>query len=408
MRIGFPAGISLTVGDNCSRQLEHRTHRGGNIFLGRGNGAALTGLNADNVAGLHLDRSQIGRGLHQAGYVLTHGYHSMGQRLYGHQHPSGYFRLYGLLARRLRLQQELNTRIAHRIFPLYLSRKDVQVCPDGMFVFLRESNDGTRLTGNGITKIAAVNPAQIHLIFLAKLIQETGQQLVGIGTPQVNVTSRMTALQPLDLHTGTEISVGHGYFLIGELAHGIHTSRTTDKQLSLVFRVQIEQDIRMQESVFQSESTGQARLLVHGEQTLQGSMHQTFICQDGQSRGYAYAIVCTERSALGFHPFTLHNRFDGVGQEVVLHVIILLAHHVHMSLQSHRLAVLHAGCGRFFHQNVSGFIRPCFQTMLLSEVLQISDDFPFFLRGTRHLAYLFKIAEYTGRFQIFMFHILYV
>ena len=45
---------------------------------------------------------------------------------------------------------------------------------------------------------------------------------------------------------------------------------------------------------------------------------------------YTDTVVGSEGSAFGFQPFTVNFRFDGVGEEVMLNVIVLFAHHVDM------------------------------------------------------------------------------
>ena len=59
-------------------------------------------------------------------------------------------------------------------------------------------------------------------------------------------------------------------------------------------------------------------------------MFNAVVSQNSQFGSYTDTVVGSEGSAFGFQPFTVNFRFDGIGEEVMLNVIVLFAHHVDM------------------------------------------------------------------------------
>ena len=61
-------------------------------------------------------------------------------------------------------------------------------------------------------------------------------------------------------------------------------------------------------------------------------MFDTVIGKDGKFGGYTDTVVRSQRRTFGFQPFPVYLGLDRVGEEVMLHIIILLAYHVYMRL----------------------------------------------------------------------------
>ena len=267
-----------------------------------------------------------------------------------------------------------------------------------------EGDEGVRLAGYSVAQVAAVYLAEVEVVLVGTLSQEAGQQLVGVGMAQVDVATGVSALQTFHLHAAAEVALRHVDFPVGELGHGIHASRATDEQLAFVLRVEVEQDVTAKKAFLQGEGTGEARFLVYGEKALYRAVFQRVIGQDGQLGSYADAVVRTQRSASGAQPLAINVGLNGVVHKVVRHIVVLLAHHVYVRLQHHRLAAFHAWSGGFADEHITRIIYFCLQSMLQPEVLQESHYLLFMLRGAGHLAYFLKIPENSGGFQIFLFH----
>ena len=98
-------------------------------------------------------------------------------------------------------------------------------------------------------------------------------------------------------------------------------------------------------------------------------MLNTVISKDSQFGSYTDTVVGSEGSAFGFQPFTVNFRFDGIGEEVVLYIVVLFAHHIDMRLQYDSLKIFFARSSRLFDQYVSCFIYIGLQVMFYSECL---------------------------------------
>ena len=78
--------------------------------------------------------------------------------------------------------------------------------------------------------------------------------------------------------------------------------------------------------------------------------------EDGQLDGTAYAVVGTQRGALGLQPLAVDVGLDGVAVEVKVNVDQLVAHHVHVALQDDRGALLVARRGRLADEHIARLV----------------------------------------------------
>ena len=93
-------------------------------------------------------------------------------------------------------------------------------------------------------------------------------------------------------------------------------------------------------------------LLVDGEECLDRAVAQRVVRQDGHHVGYPDAVVRTEGRIACRDPLAVNVGVSGVGDEVVLHVAILLWHHVEVRLQRHDGALLQASRSGLMHQHI--------------------------------------------------------
>ena len=146
----------------------------------------------------------------------------------------------------------------------------------------------------------------------------------------MNVATGMTAFQPFHFHLEEKISGRNFYILICKFGYGVNAAGTSDKDFSFVLRVKVEKNITAHKTLLQGESSGKPRFFVYGKQTFQRTMFNAVVSQNGQFGGYTDTVVGSKSGAFGFQPFTVNFRFDGVGEEVMLNIIVLFAHHVDM------------------------------------------------------------------------------
>jgi hypothetical protein len=82
-------------------------------------------------------------------------------------------------------------------------------------------------------------------------------------------------------------------------------------------------------------------------------MNKCLIFQGCQRKGYAYAVVRTQRGVFRHHPAILHHSVDRIAQKIVLCAGIGLADHVQMPLQNHARLSLAARTRGFFQYQVA-------------------------------------------------------
>ena len=120
--------------------------------------------------------------------------------------------------------------------------------------------------------------------------------------------------------------------------------------------------------------------------------------QQGQLYGTAYAIVGSQRGALGPQPLAVYIGLYGVLVEVKVYIYQLVADHVHVALQYHRLAVLVSGSSRLAYQHIASGIYLSIQPMLLAKGGQILNHELLVLRGTGDLIDFSKLLEHASGF----------
>ena len=273
-----------------------------------------------------------------------------------------------------------------------------------MFGIFGNCTDSVCFTGDSVAQVTSVDFAEIQILTVRHSGQESVQYLVCITTSQMDITTGMSALQSFNFYFEEEISCGNFYFFIGELRNGINATGTSDKDFSFIFGVKVQQNITAHEAFFQLKSSGQSGFFIYGKQAFQRTVSDAVIRQDSQLGSYADTIIGSESRSLGFQPFSVYFCFDGIGEEVVLYIVVLFTHHIDMRLQYDSLKIFFARSSRLFDQYVSCFIYFCFQIMFCSECLQVGNYFLFLLGRTRHLADFLKILEYASRLKIFFFH----
>lgn len=108
----------------------------------------------------------------------------------------------------------------------------------------------------------------------------------------------------------------------------------------------------------------------------------------GQRGGHADTAVGAQRRTFGPDPLAVDTRADGIVVEVELHIGVLFADHVHVRLEDHGCALLHARRGGLAHHDVADGVLFIFDMVLLAKSTRKSMILPSFFegRGTRVMA----------------------
>ena len=107
--------------------------------------------------------------------------------------------------------------------------------------------------------------------------------------------------------------------------------------------------------------------------------------EDSELSSTANTIICPEGRTISVEPFAIDDRTDRVIVEVVYRTSVLLTDHIDVALQDELDTIFVAWGGRLAHDDVPHFVLLVFNTVVVGELLKVSDDLLFLLRWTRYL-----------------------
>ena len=244
---------------------------------------------------------------------------------------------------------------------------------------------------------AGLNVGQPEVILLLAQEEEAGQQFVGIGSLLVDVVATVATAQARHLQAEEEHALGHRLRLVGHGGHGAAAARTAHKYFSLILAVQIYQHVAAHEARLHTHGTRESGFLVACEHALHRAVHQVGRREHSHLHGHANAVIGSQRGALGLHPLAVYPGLDGIMVKVERHILVLLAHHVHVALQDDGLAVFHARGGRFADDDIACIVPAGVQTQLLPIGKQEVNHFFLPLGRAGHTGYLIETIKHTSR-----------
>ena len=181
-------------------------------------------------------------------------------------------------------------------------------------------------------------------------------------------------------------------------SEGVDTTCTSDEDLAIVFGVKVDETFALEHAVLKLHRACKSCLFVHGKETLDSRMLQFGISDSRKRHGDTDTIVATEGRSFGFEPFAVDIGFDRVIHEIMGHVAVLLANHIHVRLKDHSLVIFISWCSRHAHNDVHRLIGYTLDTMLRRPSLQPAANFLLMFGRTRHLTNLRKDLKYSFAF----------
>ena len=201
----------------------------------------------------------------------------------------------------------------------------------------------------------------------------------------------MTAVEAGDDNLVALHASGNGRVAVVHGDDTVETAGATHIELALGFGVEVDEDLTLEGTLLQTESSRHAGLLVNGEEHFQRTVSHVLGGEHSQSGRTADTVVSTEGGAGSAYPTIFANaRFDGVFGEVVFRAGVGLRNHVDMGLQDHGNAVLHALGGRFAEHEVAGGILLALDIVLLGPLHHPSGEFLLVFRRMRNSADVVK------------------
>ena len=206
----------------------------------------------------------------------------------------------------------------------------------------------------------------------------------------------MSAGKPLDNHIGDEHAFGRLPSGKRETitAFRTDTACTADENLTFVLGVEIDEVFSPHETRLHPFGTGETGLLVAGEDTFYRTMLDVLRKQQCHFHSYTNTVVSTQCSSLGLHPLAVDIGLYGILLEIEIHILVLLANHIHMALEYHGLAVLITWCCSLSDDDVSGFVNLSLQSEAFAELAEKGYHLLFALRRAGYLIHLCKAVEH--------------
>ena len=182
----------------------------------------------------------------------------------------------------------------------------------------------------------------------------------------------------------------------------VDTTGATDEDLAVIFGVEIDEPLMLQHTVLQFHSTGKPCLFIDGKETFYRRMLKLRIGDGSECHRDTYTIVGSKRSTFRFKPFAINIGFNRVSHEIMDHITVFFAYHVHVGLQDNTFMILIAGRSGYTHDHIHRFVGDALNTMRSSERLEPLTDFLLMFGRTGNFADLCKNLKY------FVFHISFV
>ncbi len=144
--------------------------------------------------------------------------------------------------------------------------------------------------------------------------------------------SRMSTMKTVDTYFKAFLIFRPVLFPVFHLSQGINTPCTSYKELTLIFRIQVNEYFAVKEILPQMNSPGHATLFINGEKTFNSSYLYIPVGQEGKLGSHSYAIVRTQGCVFGLYPPVFNKWYYWIFCPVVLGCCIFFPHHIHMAL----------------------------------------------------------------------------
>mmetsp|Transcript_19157 Transcript_19157/g.36960 ORF Transcript_19157/g.36960 Transcript_19157/m.36960 type:complete len:258 (-) Transcript_19157:149-922(-) len=165
---------------------------------------------------------------------------------------------------------------------------------------------------------------------------------------------------------------------------GVPTPTAPHVHTPPILGIQVEHGFPLEHSAFQLLCAREPCLFVNSEQTLEGrQLRGRRHCQESKSGCHTNPVVSAECGALGRDPVAFAEKRYGVLGEIMSDVVVLLGHHVHVSLDDYRGSVLSPSRTRSPDNHVPNAILLPLQLVLLRDGLQPRQNLLLFFARSR-------------------------
>ena len=169
--------------------------------------------------------------------------------------------------------------------------------------------------------------------------EEAAQNVHRIGAAQMDVAARVAAHEVVE----NELARDEAFFDLahrGETQLHVEAAGAADADRVLVFVVHVDERRGFQNTRLEVAGAVQTSLFVARDEDFQGTVLDGLVGEDGEAGGDSDAIVRTQRGVRGFQILAVNARNNRIFREIDVNLVISLADHIHMALETHRLLVL--------------------------------------------------------------------
>ena len=401
--IGLPAWVRVGDLDISTSELEDRSYHLRSAVAQARRGATLAGFDEDDTVTL-LDRSEVIRRLYQIFQLVAHTEYAVRASV-ERTYESG-LRLAVDDLRRSGSVFDIEADLGVNGLEL-IAYSCIELAEEFLSLSLvsgLDTDERVSFAGDSVVEVTATDLSEAPVEVLLESVEVAREELISVAEADVDLTTRVTALEARD--GGTEpYEILRSSLVLGlEGSDDTLTAGTADEELTFVLAVEVDEDLTGEEAWLEGEGTGHTGLFVDGEEGFDRPVFDVVRGEDGELCSTADAVVSTEGGAVSMEPFAIDDGTDGVVVEVVHGTSVLLAYHVDVTLQDELDTVFVARGSRLAHDDVAHLILLVLDTVVLSELLEVSDDLLFLLRGAGDLCDLMEVLPDNLGVQLCNFH----
>ncbi len=261
------------------------------------------------------------------------------------------------------------------------------------------------LARDGVCQATAVYFSKIEGEAAVDLPEEAAELLVGIGATEADLHTRVATLEMIETELSPAETFGSAFHNIGALCESNLAACTTDYELTVLLAVEIEKNVTLNETGFETVGSDEALLFVDSEEDRDRTVNERVVKKDSHTGGAAHAVVGAESGAVSLHPIAIHDSGDRVVEEVMHLVAALFSHHVLVTLKDDAGCVFVARSSRFCHHDVADLIGAdgyiVFRRPVHEEVLHLVE----MVGRTGNFCYLIEAFPQKLRLQICNLHV---
>ena len=226
--------------------------------------AALQSFHMDFVAS-NLHRSQVGGSLNEAFNLLAHVINAVRSRING-----SHYALSSAVVDNSGRSIDYGADNLHILFGVLIFIADngvefVEFGKSGIYLLSLNADNDVSLNGDGIVLVAEVDVCHLHVALLHHAIHKSHHELVGASAFEVDVSSRVTALEVLEENVDKLVAFRSSSRSERESGVSAHTASATHADFAIFFAVEVKQDVAIYHAFAKVVGASHSHLFIHSK-----------------------------------------------------------------------------------------------------------------------------------------------